>query len=106
MSTLTVASNGSKGKADCCGVMKHTKMKAESQGFFCEYRIKSSQRGRFSTVIREKNSKCRIKDYQYTYTGMITVVLLRETATHFGIWDFGERLWCYNYTAFLTMLKL
>lgn len=34
MSTLTVASNGSKGKADCCGVMKHTKMKAESQGFF------------------------------------------------------------------------
>lgn len=75
---------------------------SETLCFFCEYRIKSSRRQRFSTVIRKKiaSANGRITSI-YTQEGMITVVPQQgpnKTPFHLGLHsDFSERLCQCNY---------
>lgn len=70
----------------------------ETLCFFCEYRIKSSQRQRFSTVIRKKiaSANGRITEQQRPLS-----IHGRVTMKRLSIWDFilifGERLCHCNY---------
>lgn len=102
-----ISSNRSQAREQIAGNDENYQIKknniSETLCFFCEYRIKCSQRERFSTVIRKKNSKCKRTDYQYIYRNDYCRSTVRDTTKRLSIWDFdfililSERLCCCNY---------